>query len=644
MKADSTLVYGRTFLVTDEDGRPARPYDGFYHRDTRHLSEYTLEADRRSIETLDTVSPLPGERVIHAGSALDDGARDLSVTRRQFVVDGLFEEIEVQNISNDVLEETFRFSVGADFQDLFEVRGHLDTLDRSITSAELSDGIRFEYRPSDLDFERSTTVVVHGSDEVVVDVAEDDSEASAAIECSLAPGESTTVTVAITPTGDVPDPVDAFDRSRRTVRERAEEWHASLDVPQLVDPGRQSVVDQSVEDLLSLTVETDYGPVFAAGTPWFATVFGRDSLIAAYQTLDLTARPAEATLRYLAEHQASAVDDFRGAEPGKIMHEIRHGELTERELVPHGPYYGSIDATALFVILLHETWRRTGDDALVEDLWENLERALEWLDEYGDRDDDGFLEYPTDRTDDGALTHQAWKDSGDGILYPDGSHPDGPLAVAEVQGYYYDAKRRAAELYRSVKEDPGRARELSSAARDLQQAFDDAFWLPDEQFYAVALDAAGSPVNSVTTNPGHCLWSGIVPDDRADAVIDRLLSDDMFSGWGVRTLSADHESFNPQSYHLGSVWPHDNSLLALGLARYGRTDAASTVAEALFDAAEARGNDRLPELFAGFDREQSAVPIEYGVACEPQAWAAAAPLCCLRAKDRRTPAVEPPTS
>jgi len=375
-------------------------------------------------------------------------------------------------------------------------------------------------------------------------------------------------------------------------------------------------------------METEHGPVLTAGTPWFATAFGRDSLIAAYQTLPMTAAPAAATLRYLADHQATEVDEFRAAAPGKIFHELRHGELAVRGEVPHSPYYGTIDATALFVVLLHETWKQTGDDALLADLMPNVEAALEWLDEYGDADDDGFLEYPTEGHD--GLTHRAWKDSGDGIVHPDGSHPTGPLAVAEVQGYHYDALTRAAELYHH-RDNATMAADLERKASALADRFDEEFWLPEESYYAVALDGNNEPIPSVTSNPGHCLWSGIVPEERAEPMVERLLSDDLFSGWGIRTLSSSHDAYNPQSYHLGSVWPHDNSLVALGMINYGYHEAAETVTDGLLEAAVKRGTDRLPELFAGFSRETSSVPIEYGVACEPQAWAAGAPIACVGA-------------
>lgn len=626
MKQDSIVTHGKTFLVTDGDAHTSRTYDGFYHDDTRHLDSYNFDTDTETLETLEVVPSRPGERVVHASSTMESGSRRLSVRRRQTVTKGLYERIEVSNLSRQPLSIRLDFDVQADFNDIFEVRGHNSSQDRQIDATPRERGVRFDYQPTDVEFSRTTTVTV-GS-EATVDVTEEGARVS--VSLALDPHESVTIPVAVVPDSAPLDVAAAVDRAHRRVEERSETWNETAQAPQVPDQHRQAVVEQSVEDLLALSIDTDHGPVLAAGLPWFATAFGRDSLIASYQALTVAPQLAKGTLRYLAAHQATESDEYRAAEPGKILHEIRSGELAARGAVPHSPYYGTIDATALWVVLLHETWARTGDDALLDELAPSLNAALEWLDRQVDESSDGFLEYPADRGDASGLTHQAWKDSGDGILGPTGAHPEGPLAVAEVQGYHYDAKRRAAELYRA-RDDPDRALKLEREANDFAARFDDRFWLPDEEFYAVALDGANEPVPSVASNPGHCLWSGLVPSERADTVIDRLVADDMFSGWGIRTLSTTHDAYNPQSYHLGSVWPHDTSLIALGMANYGRHDAAATVADGLFDAAVARGNDRLPELFAGFDREATSVPIEYGVACEPQAWAAGAPLLCLEA-------------
>ncbi|WP_117594511.1 amylo-alpha-1,6-glucosidase [Haloprofundus halophilus] len=630
MKTDSTVANGSTFLVTDEDGAPTRSHDGFYHRDTRRLDRYRLGASGRTLEPLELVDVRPAERLVHLATPLERGARALQLSRRQFVTDGLYESVTVTNLTRDPHTETLELAVGTRFDDLFEVRGFDGNAlrDRDIDVETRENGVTFTYDPDDVEFDASVSVIANRDVEVGVETAGDRVDATLSVPLEFDPQESQQLSLAVTTDGPTSNVRAAVDAARDEVREREREW-AEATTLEDAPAGWESVLEESRENLLELRLDTEYGPMLAAGMPWFATAFGRDSLIAAYQSLGLSTELAKGTCRYLAAHQAEAEDEFRDAEPGKILHEVRYGELAARGEVPHSPYYGTVDATALFVVLVHETWRRTGDDAFAEEMRPHVERALGWLDEYGDRDGDGFLEYPTDGGD-GSLTHQAWKDSGDGIMHPDGEHPEGPLAVAEVQGYAYDAKRRAADLARHAG-DEARATELEREAAALKEAFDEAFWLPEENCYAVALDGGKERVASVTTNAGHCLWSGIVPEARADALVDRLVADDMFTGWGLRTLAASHGVYNPQSYHLGSVWPHDNSLVVLGMARYGRVDAARRVAEGLVAAAEKRGNDRLPELFAGFEREETEVPVSYGEACEPQAWAAAAPLAFLQA-------------
>lgn len=634
MKSDTTLAFGSTFLVTDGTGSFSRAHDGFYHRDTRHLSRYEVRLESRPVSLLDLVDDTVGRRELYAADAEVEGARGVFLKREQTISDGFYEQITVTNTGHERLNDTLTVTVEAGFEDIFEVRGYTTGFERSPHAESLPNGVEFAYEPSEADADTYTSVHFDHSPSTIT-TSETDSTANGEFnfDLSLARGESTTLTVAITPERRGPDPSRAFTQAETAVQRRANLYDLPSTFERGMSDGARRVLRTSLQDLRRLTINTEYGPLFAAGTPWFATAFGRDSLIAAYQALSMSTEPAVGTLRYLAAHQATETDSFRAAEPGKIMHEIRGGELSARGEVPHSPYYGTIDATALFVVLLQATWKRTDDDSLVADLEGSLDAALRWLDDYGDRDDDGFLEYPTDEGENGGLTHQAWKDSNDGIVYPDGTHPDGPLAVAEAQGYYYDAKRRAADLYHEVLDDQDRAAELDAQATALAADFDDAFWLPDEAYYAVALDGQNEPIPSITTNPGHCLWSGIVPEDRADSVVDRLLAPDMFTGWGIRTLSADHEAYNPLSYHLGSVWPHDTSLVAHGMARYGRTADARRVAEGIYAAAIERGTDRLPELFAGFDRNTSCGPIPYGTACEPQAWAAGAPLLCRRLLD-----------
>lgn len=631
----TTVAHGSTFLLTDAEGAVSRPSDGFYFRDVQHLDTYAVRGDGWDLEVLDVVEVRPGERVVHLGDPLVDRARTLAIERRQVVTDRLCERFVVSNHSRAAIDRTLSLHVGTGFADVFEVRGYHDPpRSREVTAAPIDDdgGVRFDYDPAAVDVARTTAVSVDRSVEVEIDRAEATprNEATLRVDFSLAPRETFALTVVVSP-GEPRDPTDAFATAQSAVREREQQWNGRVDTPAVTDHEHRAVVRRSLGDLLALTIDTAYGPVFAAGTPWYATVFGRDALLAAYQVLEFTAAPAKATLRYLAAHQATTVDPDRDAEPGKVMHEIRRGELAARREIPHTPYYGSIDATPLWIVLLHETWERTGDDSLVDDLWSTFERALSWVERAGDRGDHGFLAYEPAAVE-GGLRHRAWKDSDDGIVNPDGSAPEGPLAVAEVQGYCYDAMRRAADLYREVGDDAERAAELDARSADLARAFDEAFWLPGEAFYAVALDGGGGPVPSVTSNPGHCLWSGLVPDERAADVVDRLVADDLFSGWGIRTLSAEHAAYNPQSYHRGSVWPHDTSLAVLGMLAYDRPGAARTVASGLFDAAARSDSRRLPELFAGFDRDDDA-PVPYGVECIPQAWAAGAPLACLRALD-----------
>ncbi|QZX99230.1 amylo-alpha-1,6-glucosidase [Halobaculum rubrum] len=629
MKRDSTVVSGSTFLVTDGEGQPTREHDGFYHRDTRHLDRYTLSLGPE-LETLDVTDRRPGERLLHLGTPLETGSRKFHVSRRQFVTDGLYEQISISNLTDEAIETEVVISVGSCFDDLFEVRGMVADVDRTVDTATSDRGLSFTYAPSDIEFRRHVSIEVGGDDPVSVSTGDGTArgDGTVAIDLELDARETRSLPIAVTVDGQSEPPATAVDAAREDVRDRNRTWQTETSLAHPKDAW-DDVLRESRENLLELRQETEHGPILSAGVPWFATAFGRDSLIAAYQSLSLSTTIAKGTCRYLAAHQATQTDTAVEAEPGKILHEIRHGELAARGLVPHRPYYGTIDATPLFVVLVHEVWQRTGDDEFLSELWPAVSRALTWIS--GEIADGGFLSYPVDDDqEDGQLRHISWKDSNDGIVYPDGTHPSGELAVAEVQGYAYDALDRGVEIAREANEH-ARSHDLQEAASTLKERFDLEFWLPDEQFYAVGVDGDGTAIPAITTNPGHCLWSGIVPEERADAVVDRLLAPDMFTGWGIRTFASSHEAYNPQSYHLGSVWPHDNSLVALGMARYGRTDGARQIAEGLIAAARARGNDRLPELFAGFDRGNTDIPVTYGEACEPQAWAAAAPLACLQA-------------
>jgi glycogen debranching enzyme len=386
-----------------------------------------------------------------------------------------------------------------------------------------------------------------------------------------------------------------------------------------------------VRSLSDLSTLRNDGPgdgesYLAAGIPWFATLFGRDSLIASLETVAFMPSLAIATLEVLARLQATRDDPWHDAEPGKIIHELRTGEMARAGETPHDAYYGSIDSTPLWLILLAETHAWTADDALLERLWPNAMAALGWIEESGDLDGDGFIEYQ--RRSKLGLLNQGWKDSGDSVRHLDGRPAVGPIALAEVQGYVFAAYRSMARLARH-RRDLDLAERLDIAAVKLQARFEEAFWLPEPGFYAMALDGEKRPVASITSNPGQALWTGIVSAERATSVAERLLAPDMFSGWGIRTFAAGQIGYNPVGYHTGSIWPHDNALIAAGLKASGAADSANLLAGRLIESAQWFPDLRLPELFCGFAREDVGVPVAYPVACSPQAWSAAAPFYLL---------------
>lgn len=380
-----------------------------------------------------------------------------------------------------------------------------------------------------------------------------------------------------------------------------------------------TILDRSLRDLHRLKSRLDTQEYFAAGVPWFATLFGRDSIITSLQTLAFDPQPAARTLRLLAQYQCRQADDWRDAQPGKILHELRCGEMAHLGEIPHTPYYGTIDATPLFLILIgcHAAW--TGDLSLFTELRENIELALNWMKQYGDSDGDGYIEYAS--TSENGLINQGWKDSGDALVNADGTLARPPIALVEVQGYAYLARVLISELY-NRSGNSQRADVLRREAEELRARFNRDFWLEEKGIYAMALQAGNQPVTVVSSNPGHALWTGIADDDKARRTMERLMADDMFNDWGVRTLSAQERRYNPIGYHLGTVWPHDNSIIAAGFRRYGFDDAAQRIFMGIIEATMNFEHYRLPEVFAGFHRRDYGVPVRYPVACHPQAWAA----------------------
>jgi glycogen debranching enzyme len=628
-----TILEGSTFCVSDERGDVTSPTMGLFADDTRFLSRWVLTVNgaRPLLLSSGKVDYYSATFFLRNPLAGDLGYDEVSIKRDRFVGDGMQEHIVVQNHAARAVEFELALDVGSDFADIFAVKSYDFTLGDPDHAAPLPESIS----PS---FEEDTNQFILADDgecltQVVLSERGEVDEGSVRYTIALEPREHWRLRVDVIPAADgmrtSPDRVErVFGDERARVRESLTAWN--LRVPQVRASWDQlhNSFRQSVADLASLRMDEDKrlpGQLPAAGMPWFMTVFGRDTLITCLQTLLFGTELARNALTVLAALQATEDDPEADAEPGKIVHEVRHGKGA-KAWFPR--YYGTVDATPLYLVLLSEVWRWTDDAALVRDLKEPALRALAWIDEHGDLDGDGFVEYR--RRSQRGLLHQSWKDSHNSQLFHDGTAAEPPIAPCEVQGYVYDAKRRAAELCREVWRERDLATRLDDEADKLRSRFDEAFWCEERGgFYALALDADKRRLDSVTSNIGHLLWSGIVPQERVDAVVDQLMGEALWSGWGIRTMSAGDVGYNPLSYHNGTVWPHDNSLIAWGLARYGRWPEAHRIARRMFNAA-GYFDYQLPEVFAGFSRTETPFPIAYPTAARPQAWAAGAPVLLLQ--------------
>ena len=627
------ILEGRTFMYSDAVGDVVRgTIGGLIHADTRFLDEWllTLNGERFLALRSGTVDHYSAAFYLTNPRMERLAPNAVGVRRLRFVGDGLHERIEVSSYIEQPLQVELRLSVGNDFADLFEVKAFVRDRSAQITRDHAGDGSRLVFHYTNDTFEAETVVELSTpadrveGDQLVWDLdlpARGEWRCEIHVPLRLGPREIQPLHrdfgEAFAPEGD--DPVTR--------------WLAQLPKFETDSAVLSQVVSRTARDLLALRIAVKYESeeiaLPAAGLPWFLTLFGRDTLLTAYQAVAFGARLPRGALIALAAFQGTKHDDFRDEEPGKIPHELRTGELTRLGLKPHSPYYGTADATILWLIVLSEYWRWTKDDDLVVSLKDNALAALRWIDESGDLDGDGYVEYATRSTQ--GLGNQCWRDSWDGIQFADGSIPPLPIATCEIQGYVYDAKLRMAELLDGPLGDSALAAVLRHEAKVLQEQFERDFWIDRRGgYYAIALDGDKRQVDSLTSNIGQLLWSGIVPKERAGIIAGHLMSDTLNSGWGVRTLSADDHGFNPIGYHLGTVWPHDNSLIALGLARYGFRDEANRIATALLHASTF-SNHRLPEAFAGYERSMSRFPIPYPTACSPQAWATGAPLALIRA-------------
>jgi glycogen debranching enzyme len=629
-----TVLDGSTFCVCDERGDVdgIATASGFFASDTRFLSRSVLTLGGERLEPLSHDQPAPHIAAFVLRNPLVEGLEpnELSIERERFVGDLMEERIVVENHGRRRVDIELGLELEADFADIFVVK-------------ELEPGFGWESDqrlPPPSPHERTeggTIVFADGSypARTIVHLSEPfaDGDGTARFALSLEPGDRWRLVVGVQPQldGATPLPAASFARELDEERRRAAESHAAwrASAPRLRARWDDLVHtwNCSVADIASLRMHVgppDVGRLLAAGTPWFMTVFGRDTIISSLQTLLFGPELAASTLRVLASTQATEDDPERDSEPGKIIHEMRRGKAA---LAWTDRYYGSVDGTALFLVLLSELWRWTDDPALPLELEDAARRALAWIDGPADADGDGFVEYAM-RAKHG-IRNQTWKDSEYSMAFHDGTFAQAPIAPVEVQGYVYDAKLRVAELAREVWRDPETAARLEREAAELRVRFDAAFWVEERGFYALGLDREKRQLDSLTSNIGHLLWSGIVPEERRAAVADALVGEQLWSGWGVRTMAAGEGAYNPLVYHNGTVWPHDNSLIAWGLARSGRAHDAARILHTMIEAA-AHFDYRLPEVFAGFPRHRTRFPVVYPTASSPQAWAAATPVLLLQ--------------
>jgi glycogen debranching enzyme len=645
------ILEGSTFCICDERGDIGEETSGLFAEDTRFVSRLrlTVNGERPLLLSSDRVEYFSAAFFLRnplAGGLEQD---TLSIVRERFVGEGMQDRVAVRNEGMKPVDFQLALEFECDFADIFRVKARDFSLGDPLRAAALPPPVEARW-----DGEYRQFVMEDGDDgsaartQIVLSRAGEVESGRVQYRIELAPRErwELTLDVFVSSDGEIVPPRQAertFGDERTRVRESLAAWE--LRVPQLRSSwdALQHAFGRSVADLASLRMrggESGLGKLPAAGCPWFMAVFGRDTIITCLQTLLFGPELARTALETLAQLQAADDDPAIDAEPGKIVHEVRQGKAA-RAWFP--AYYGTIDATPLYLVLLSEVWRWTDDAALVRGLKEPALRALEWIDRYGDRDGDGFVEY--ERRTDRGIENQSWKDSGDSQRFSDGTMADPPIAPCEVQGYVYDAKRRVAELARDVWRDRALSDRLEVEADELKQRFNERFWLAERGgYYALALDREKRPVDSLCSNIGHLLWSGIVPPERADATVDALMGDPLWSGWGVRTMSTADAAYNPLSYHNGTVWPHDNSLIAWGLAGYERWPEALRIVHRM-TAAAAHFGYQLPEVFAGMNRAETPFPVAYPTAARPQAWAAGAPVLLLQIllglqPDRRRHALE----
>jgi glycogen debranching enzyme len=625
---------------------------GLYHKDTRYLSLYCLTIEGKEPVLLSASSEhnfMANLQLTNPALGLENGytilPNTISLRRNRLVQDGMRERIGLFNYNAFPVRLRLTIELGADFRDMFDVRGFPRTNRgdlheplweggvlvlgyHGLDGQERHTSISFDPRPSNVTIvpappvEHRLDAIYPGNAATMKDIIIPPS-AHATWYVDLQPHTPWFMNLTAVPEGQSEfQPAFLFDNDARTLRREYEEWSTESSHVRTDNQVFNTLLARSMADLRVLIDEVPGGLFPAAGIPWYSVPFGRDSLITGLQTLMFKPSIAKGTLRFLAKYQGSRVDEWRDEEPGKILHEMRMGEMASLGEIPHAPYYGTADATALFVMLFVETMRWTGDQQLYDDLLPHVMRAFDWIDNYGDVDSDGYVEYQS-KSRWGGLRNQGWKDSYDSLKFADGKLPDTPIALVEVQAYTYAAKMGMAELL-MARGDTLNGTRLAQEAVVLKERFNSDFWMDEHGFYAQALDGSKRQVPSISSNPGHALYCGIVDDAKAARVVERLMAPDMLCGWGIRTLSQHEPHFNPMSYHNGSVWPHDNGIIAAGMRRYGFHKEAAEVMEQIVQAGIRFKLFRLPELYCGFARDLRyySIPAEYPVSCSPQAWAA----------------------
>jgi glycogen debranching enzyme len=626
------ILDGNTFVVSDERGdieASLTDPTGLFSFDTRFLSRWVLTVDGQRLTPLsvDDLQYFEARFFLVPGTGTVYVDAKLSVIRHRSVGNGFHEELTILNHDAKPAELTVRIEAGCDFADLFEVK---DAVEKKGSYSTRLDDQRLVLAYQRETFSRSTAI--SSSQPCALD------EHELTFQLTLGPHGSWKTGLDVVPEllgatdGADTEPSLAWQarRPRTNMARNLQRWldqapRLECDWEPLKTTYRRSLVDLAALRFSPISAGRHSLP--AAGLPWFMTMFGRDSILTCLQALPFTPELAATTLRELGLRQGTRLDDFRDEDPGRILHEMRYGELTAFEERSHSPYYGSADATPLFVVLLDEYERWTGDSRLVRELEFEARAALHWIDQYADLQGNGYIAYER-RNQETGLENQCWKDSWDSISYRDGTLPGFPRATCELQGYAYDAKLRGARLARLVWRDPTFAEALERQAADLKRRFNRDFWVEDGEYFAIALDADGRRVDSLTSNNGHLLWSGIVDKAKAKAVVQQLMGERLFSGWGVRTLAVGEGRYNPIGYHNGTIWPFDNSFVAWGLRRYGFKEEAAQVAAGILEAAEFF-DGRLPEAFGGYPRSMTKYPVQYPTACSPQAWSTGAPLLLL---------------